>query len=104
MEPGSVGIADISYMRDGYAVARIVRAGKIGGMWTVQPYNVDFYGDGEWKEPVRRKVCRWIPLGKFSPHDAAVKVRSMLEELHRTERNLREAYHASIEAIGKDTP
>ena len=104
MKPGEIGLADVSYMRNGYSVCRIVKPNKLGGMWQLEIWERGWSDVGfEWSKPCRRKVNAWIPLGNADPRETHEFVGARLQQMFADQRALEKQYHAEIRALARGT-
>lgn len=94
--PGDVGVADVSVFRDGYAVARVVKANDLGKMWSIEILGKDWDGVLAWSQPKKRKVTRWLPIDETYAYQIRDNLYAQYDILRINEKELLERYHAEV--------
>ena len=101
-EPGQIGIADTSHVRDGFQVCRVVKPNHLGGMWAVEVWERSWRAEQyDWRKPCRRKVSQFIPIGDADPNTVYEAIRARQLKLWDEQQQLRDNYQADIANIAK---
>ena len=96
---GAIGIVEHGLIRDGHEIVRVVKAGKLHGMWTVERYERAWLNRPEgWGSQGRRMVHSWVPLN-LAPAVAHARIEGLSERMRAKEKAARQEYHEAVSEL-----